>query len=314
MRAYTLEKWYLDALTQDETFVFAYLAIVRFLGSTYAQLSVNLARPGKPGITRSCTLKPKDYVPGLAMIRLSTSNGEMETSSSLCRLRMSFPGVEVQFEHTCSAPIDFGKQPLIIGRDRRHCIDWHPVILDARVSGRIRVDAEQIELNGCPGYVDYLWSNVLPPQTPVRELHWGRIHMSGCSLTYTHAQGSSGKWSRLYARLNDTDIGFDDVQLVKQGATPSPALGLTYPSQVDLQAKNETAQVSVRLIHSAVAIESGFMDDVKAGLFSGLVRSVTKNPRGGKFFARADVLLEHQGTRLELSDVPCIDEYVRFGR
>jgi hypothetical protein len=314
MRAYTLEKWYLDALTQDETFVFAYLAIIRFLGSTYAQFSVNLARPGEPGITRSFTLKPKDYVPGLALTRLNTSNGELEIGAGLCRLRMAFPNVEVQLDHTCSAPFDFGRQPLTIRRDRRHQVDWHPVILDARVSGRIRLDAEQIELNGCPGYCDYLWSNVLPPQNPVKELHWGRIHAPGCSLTYTHAQGSSGRWSRLYARLNDASIVMDDLHLTTQGAIPSPSLGLTYPGRVDLQAKNEASQVSAQLKHSAIAIEAGFMDDVGAGLFSGLVRSVTKDPRGSKLFARADVLLEHQGARLELSDVPCIDEYVRFGR
>jgi len=314
MRAYTFEKWYLDALTRDGTYVFAYLAIIRFLGCTYAQFSVNLARPGRPGITRSFALKPEGYVPGLALTRLNTGNGNLEIGSGLCRLRMAFPGVEVQLEHTCSAPFDFGKQPLTIRKDRRHYIGWHPIILDAQVSGRIRLDAEEIELNRCPGYVDYLWSNVLPPQNPAQELHWGRIHAPGCSLTYTHARGNPGKRSRLYARLSNTDIAFDDVHLVAQGADPSPALGLTYPRQIDLQAQNETARVSVQLRHSAIAIESGFMDEVKAGVLRGFVRAATKDPRGGKFFARADVLLEHQGTRLELSDVPCIDEYVRFGR
>jgi hypothetical protein len=309
-----LEKWYLDVLTQDQTFIFAYLAVIRFLGRTYARLSVSLARPGKSGITRSFTLKPVGYVSGQSLTRLGTSNGILETGSGLCRLGVAFPKFELQLEHACSAPTDFGTQPLTISRDRRHHIDWHPIILDARVSGRLRLDAEEIEFDGCPGYVDYLWSDVLPPQNPVQELHWGRIHTPECSLTYSHAQGSSGKWSRLYARLNDVDVALDDVRLTTQGADPSPALGLAYPGQVDLQAESETAQVSVRLRHSAIAVESGFMDDVNAGLLHGLVRTITKNPRGSKFFARADVRLEHQGTRLELSAVPCINEYVRFGR
>ncbi len=318
MNSYHLAKWFFDALDGDGTYVFGYLSIVEFGGYRTARLSLhaadadgtmNLGSAG-PMILRAA---PGRGFRGPAPLR----DGSFEIGPDLSRLVMrtgvggpNGAEVDLRYEADFLSPAT----PLTMSPDGRRRLLWLPVMPKARVFGEFRIGDRNFELGGQAGYLDYVSSDVLPPRAPVETLHWGRLHSERCDLSWTHVRWRDRVWSRLTGRLDGAPFEADGIEIADSGNERSATLNLDWPTESRLTVRAEDLAFRMGLRRECIAFESGFLAPEEAGarLFSPLLRRWAKDPRGIKYFSRADLEIAAGGKTVVLKDLRCIDEYVKF--
>jgi len=313
MNAYHLAKWYFDVLSDDGTYLLGYLSVVEFAGCRTARLSLHAAPgDGSPGAAAAGPLglirRPARGIPGPLPLR--EGRFEIGTETSRMTLRSGEAGLDLRYAADAAPP----RTPLTMSPGGRRRLLWLPVMPKARVEGWIRIGARRYELTGQPGYLDYVSSDILPPRAPVETLHWGRLHSERCDLSWTHVRWKERTWSRMYGRFEGSPFALDDFAVTDAGRGHSRALDLDWPESSALEAGDGSLALRLELRHERVAVESGFLAPEETGSrrFSSLLRRWAKDPKGIKFFSRADLELRSGGTTATLSGLRCIDEYVRF--
>jgi hypothetical protein len=313
MSAYHLAKWFFDVLSEDGTYLLGYLSVVEFAGYRTARLSLR-ASPGDgpPGPAASATLglrrRPARGI--LGPLPLREGRFEIGTDTSRMILQSGEAGLDLRYDAVAPLP----GEPLRMSPRGRRRLLWLPVMLKARVSGRVRIGSRIFELAGQDGYLDYVSSNILPPWAPVETLHWGRLHSERCDLSWTHVRWRERSWSRMVGRFEGSPFALDDLSVVDAGARHSQALDLDWPDASRLEGRNGALGLRLSLRRERVAVESGFLapEETGSGPFWSFLRRWAKDPKGIKFVCRADLELRSEGTAVIMNDLRCIDEYVRF--
>lgn len=313
MRSYHLAKWFFDALDGDGTYVFGYLSIVEFAGYRTARLSLHAAHAD--GTMRLGSSEPMilEAAPGRGFRGpASLRDGSFEIGSDMSRLvmRTGDAALDLRYEADALSPAT----PLTMSPDGRRRLLWLPVMLKARVYGGLRIGDRNFDLCGQAGYLDYVSSDVLPPRAPVETLHWGRLHSERCDLSWTHVRWRDRVWSRLTGRLDGAPFEADGLEIADSGNERSATLDLDWPKESVLTVRSEGLALRLGLRREHVALESGFLAPEEAGarLFSPLLRRWAKDPRGIKYFSRADLEIAAGGKTVDLKGLRCIDEYVKF--
>jgi hypothetical protein len=300
---YQLEKWYFDFLTPGGDYFFGYFAQVAFLGTHTSELALHLRRAGpKEPVVWSGRTPAAVTNRGADTRTVALASGRIVVSPAASSITIDLPEAALKLEYDARPMADPG---LSIATRRHGAVLWRPVMLGALVEGYVRLRGEAITVLGIPGYVDFLRSTVLPPLVPVRTLCWGRAHDERCDVTYTHATGVRGAWSRLVARVGESVLVSTDVAVEPADWGPSPRLGIRCPERYRLLATGPELRVELEVIHDRAAVESEFISR------SPLLRRITRNPRGVKFTGRAVIKAEHSG-RVFNAELPLVDEYAIF--
>jgi hypothetical protein len=312
MKLFRLEKWYFDFLTPNREFVFCYLGHFDLINNSVTRFNLSIAHPdGSPGVSYQHPLKIERQTTGAASRFIETDHGTVSIRLCECRLHLTFPNVLVNLRYQADLPGRF--QPLFISRNRKNKITWFPLMMPGRVSGQVMLNDSEINISNLGGYIDYLSSDVFPLQTPVRFLYWGRFLNPACTLTYTVAQGINRQWTELIIKMEDTTYALTDLALEVMEEALSPESGLRYPKVYRLKGTKNGERATITVTNLKSAIEASFFDS-EAGLSRRFFEYISKNPKGIKFFARADITLERAGSRFQLLDVPGISEFVQFRR
>jgi hypothetical protein len=229
-----------------------------------------------------------------------TEQGQLSLEPHRLRAELDVPGCRIELDYfppRASGPC----QPLVIPGPSGRAVRWYPLAPLALVSGRVLLDGQAIELDGAPGYADYLFSDLLPRRVPVRLLRWGRLHHPDLVLVYTIAQGVHAReqWSKVLVGAAGTSHLFDDrAELRPDGK-----------ARYAIEARKGDIRVRAAVRRASTALE----DDFVGSGGTSLLRWFANHPRGRKFFARATVQLENGAGQIRLDDAPLFDEEVVFG-
>jgi hypothetical protein len=313
MNRYHLAKWFFDVLSEDGTYILGYLSIVEFPGYRTARMSVHAApADGSPGRAASwpVSLRTGPGQEGTGTVPLGDDRFDIGAEASRLSLRSAETSLDLQYAGDSFPPA----APLIMSPDGRRRLLWLPVMPKALVCGRIRIGDWEVELSGRDGYLDYVSSDVLPPRAPVETLHWGRLHSERCDLCWTRVHWKGRTWSRLYGRTDGAPFTMEGLEIADTGTARSETLDLDWPEASVLTARGGNRSLRLGLRHERPAVESGFLnaEETGAGVFNGILRRWAKDPKGIKFFSRAELEIRDGAGTIHQSGLRCIDEYVKF--
>jgi hypothetical protein len=181
------------------------------------------------------------------------------------------------------------------------------------VSGSVSIGPDVLQVRDAAGYVDHLESTFLPPLVPVRRLYWGRLHNCDFDFAYVKADGGPGKaasWAKAYLREGNTMHEAEDVRMdfrgTVAGSLPAAGDGSDYTLNCGFGVTRLVAEVQhIRPVQQVSFIETA---DIRLPALRAILAKITRNPRGVKFLARADVAVTGRGTH-KVSG-PMIDEVV----
>lgn len=315
---YFFKKWFFDLLTPEHDYVFLYFAFVNLLGKKIGTFDITVTNlHSNLSLHRSTPLHFSSEITDEPMRPEEESPiGDLEVDNEVRRIIVSGADFECSLEY--GPRIVQVPESLEIARDRRSRIIWKPLALRSDVSGVVRVGSKELAVGEADGYADYLYSNVFPSRVPIHTLQWGRIHHDRIDIAYTIARSPLQKqtWAKLYARLEGKILQMTDLSIRQFSSKNCEELHLTYPDSYEVRGRSNGADITIRINHIANAAVSRFLDteEIKNALGRWIVRKLSKDPNGIKFFAKANVEFTSPTGRVELNDVTCIDEFVQFDR
>lgn len=176
---FTLEKWYVDVLSDDGVVLILYLGRVAVLGRPVARFTADLFLPGGVVISGHASVPRVEaggdtLVFGPAVMEPHRIVWETRGISGELHFAPRYESVEL------IAPF------LRVG-DRR--LRWTIEIPDADVSGVVRWNGSERKISG-RGYRDWVWFDIAPWRFPVRELRWGRAVAGSFASAWVEAQTS----------------------------------------------------------------------------------------------------------------------------
>jgi hypothetical protein len=106
----------------------------------------------------------------------------------------------------------------------------------------------------------------------------------------------------------------DEIAVKMNETQTSEHLQINYPVSYEIQGKKDGLNITIQIKHLQEAAISTFVDqkEIKNGLQHRLIRYLSKNPRGIKFFSKASIVIESSNGKQKIEDVIFVDEYVEF--
>jgi hypothetical protein len=316
MLGYYLKKWYFDIQTERNEYIFFYCAFGRLLGFDIRAFNINFNRLGNNHIiSKSIPIRfPKDLSITNQPSKLDIGVGKIIFNYSAFSVDIISNDVKCNLNFTLPSNNSF--IPMAIPGSEKKKINWNPLSLNSRVSGKIEIENDALILNDAQGYIDYLFSTVFPLQAPVHILYWGRIHLAEMDITYTIAIGvpPEQKWCKMFIQMKDSVFEITNLIISTSQVNFSEQLHLTYPSEYEIRGTLHDINIAIQIKHLQEAAHSTFVDhqEMNHKLQSHLTRYLSKNPRGIKFFSQANLQIEITHKKETFNDVLFIDEYVEF--
>lgn len=307
------EKWFLDVLTPDREYILIFHTVTRVLGRQICFVEINAGSldGDRPGFH----LNRKLRVTRREGHTLTAREGHILYEEGMGRIVLPLPGMEIELNVSPTHPSDFNRRGMIIRNQGGGSLDWKPLYIKAMVTGRIRREGELRKIAGI-GYADYLFSDISPLRVPVRELYWGRLHSHDLDLTWSHALGSGSEVlaSRLILFTGGREIILEELTVEPGRWRDYDPPGISCPESFSIRGTAGEIDLRMKVRHLKPAVISEFIENPKdlGRLKHQLLKKISKDPRGIKFFSEADVELSYPDRNMQLSDLLMIDEYVIF--
>jgi hypothetical protein len=285
---YLLRKWYLDLLTPGGDYLFLYFAFVRLAGVTFRSLVLHVAPAGAadPITIPLHAQSHEDRAGEDRHLQVRLDSGAIRIGPEGCQVLVA--NEEVTLDLAFATTTHSGRERVRIDGPRGSHILWEPVGLRYSVEGRVLVRGVRFSVRGGAGYADFLESTVLPPEVPVRRLHWGRVHGPASDLVFMHASGLAGTPSSSRLILRGETIQESDRVLIS--GLPGRSAGASTADGYLLTAPLPGGEFRMTVRHQKTVQKAAFIDQQKFGpLLAALVRKVTRNPRGTKYLSRAEI-------------------------
>ncbi|MFA6483540.1 MAG: hypothetical protein WCW62_13240, partial [Bacteroidales bacterium] len=195
-------------------------------------------------------------------------------------------------------------------------LDWIPLILSGKVTGTIQANGPVMIYQGSSGYCDEVVTDILPWKVPVSRLYWGRLIDNRVSLTYSilQARGSVQKVSRLFMDVDGNQFIIDNLSLEILKREHSQRMNLNYPERYIIRCQQGKVSVTLEISGHQEMVLNDFMDyrKVYGRLATGLLRWISRNPKGIKFRASVKVNIRTAEKEYLIENARMIDEYVEF--
>lgn len=320
MKLFEYEKWFFDVYTSDHAYFIIFISKIDVAGTTKLYLQMHGSNQQESGIYRrifnwGTKLDPLEYGTDAILSRQGKIGFSPDTISLSLTNRRDF-----SINLTYNMPYySFSQQrEMHIQGRKKSSLSWKPVFPRARVNGSVDAGGDFIyHFENETGYSDYVRSTFLPFRIPVESLYWGRLHAPETDLTYSVVRGSGGKkqWGKVYAWHKGQLFEFDVDKVECMEYSHCKELKMYYPDRYSIVAKNSESNLEITVYNHRKLIINDFIGDATymRRLALQILRKVTKNPRGIKFIASADVKMHSPGSVFEYFNLPIIDEYNVFG-
>jgi|GEM_PF-3285818 len=319
MKLFEYEKWFFDVYTSDHAYFIIFISKIDVAGNTKLYLQMHGSNEQDSGAYRKIfnwgiKLDPLEY----GTDAILTRQGKIDFSSDTINLSLTNRDFGIDLTYDLSYSSFAQQSEMSIQGNKKASLSWKPVFPRARVNGSIELREHFIHhFDNETGYSDYVHSTFLPFRIPVESLYWGRMHAPETDLTYSIVQDKSGQkhWGKVYAWHKGQWFEFDVYKVECIEYSQSKTLKIKYPDRYSIVAKNSEANIEITVYNHREMIINDFIGDAiyTRRLALQILRWITKNPRGIKFIATADVKMHSPGSVLEYSSLPIIDEYSIFG-
>lgn len=316
---FSLEKWYFDTLSPKKDFIFFYFASTKILGHFEGRLNLYVIPYDTENIlhrSSNFNFKRDDLYFDQGLIK--TKGCSLDFSDKSCKVTLHFNRDSVDLLYKFNLNKTKTKMPLIIKSKHSHTIKWYPISIKSIVTGKIIIDEREFNIDDYNGYVDHVYSDVFPVRVPIKALYWGRIHHPQCDLTYTYIEAlrNNVTYSQMIICHHNEIIRLNDMSITIGMLKYSERLDLVYPTSLKIYGNKSGFNLEIEVEHVKNAIESEFLDqqNVQSGIKRSIFQMLSRNPRGIKFIAKANLKIKHKNKELEINDAPFISEFVYFGR
>ncbi|MCK5067634.1 MAG: hypothetical protein KAR16_09350 [Bacteroidales bacterium] len=318
MRIFRFEKWFVDVLTLDRDYIIFFHTLLEVLGIRVCFVEVNISRFGEG---HNFHLNRKLKVIKRSGHTISTRQGHILYEEEMGKIMLLLRGMEIELNINPVHPSDFIRLGMKIRKRGNGYLEWKPLYLKAMVEGRIRIEGEREQvmdeekITGT-GYADYLYSTMSPFRVPVRQLYWGRLHSQDLDLTFSYALGAHDEvtGAQMMVQAGGETIRLDKISVHADRWEEFISPGITCPASYMIKASSQRMQLALKVVHLKPAIVSEFMENLKelGRLGLAILRRISREPRGIKFYSSACLEFVLDGQTRKLDEVFMIDEYVKF--
>lgn len=318
MRIFRFEKWYADLLTPERDYIIIFHTLLEVFGIRICFVEVNGSRfEGEQAVHINRRLK------GIKRWEhtVFTRQGHLQYREERGEIKLLLGEMELVLNIKPVHPPDFSSRGLKIRNRGGGYLIWKPLYLKGRLEGRIHFtgDEEQVmneeELTGT-GYVDYLYSTMSPFRVPIRQLYWGRLHSQDLDLTFSYALGIHEKiyGAMMMIQTGGEILWLDEFRIQADRWEKFEPPGISCPGSYVIEARSDRIQLVIKVIHLKHAIVSEFLENPKelGRLRMAVLRLISREPRGIKFYSSANLEFSLDGKIQKLEEIFMIDEYVSF--
>ncbi|HEC41890.1 MAG TPA: hypothetical protein ENI20_03585 [Bacteroides sp.] len=315
MRIFRFEKWFVDVLTAEGDYVIIFHTLTEVFGKKLCFVEVNIGRFEESGDSKGYHFNQKLKLLKREKHTVSTREGDILLEAGLGSMKLSLRDIDLDLVLSPVHHSGFDLPGMRIPETGHRALNWKPLFIKTMVSGKLRLKGDDQQVMG-NGYVDYLISTLSPFKVPVRQLYWGRLHSKDCDLTYSYAMDKNGELvgSQMILQVGGNRIQLDKVEIQPADWKKFDPPGISCPQTYTLEAYDEACRVKMNVIHTKPAIISEFVKNTgELGFLRlALLKKISKNPRGIKFFSVASLDLTIDGRTEKLDNMLMIDEYVKF--
>jgi hypothetical protein len=310
---YHFKKWFFDLNKEDETYVYFFVAEIRFLFFTVRNFTFHCFDNRLATITRSrpvkLNMKKGDWE---ALTIKGKSFGILHTENEL-NIISDFKNLNIMLRISNYLP-DIPGEPLLINHKGRQ-IGWFPLIGSTSASGMIKIDEDVLRFDKSPCYIDHVSSTVLPFNVPIMKMYWGRVIHSKIRISYSLTiSGRGDQHGRCFLTLDERHYSFDQIYYEKITGVNRLSNEDPEGSSYKIIAVEGSNRLVLRIDHLKIAAEGEFIDPkkYKNKILYLLLSRISKNPRGKKYISIVEVNLNLNGQQQQLKNLLCVDEYVLF--
>ena len=318
MRIFRFEKWFADLLTPGQDYIIVFHTLLTVFGIKFCFVEVNISRFAEG---YNIHLNRKLKVIKRAGHTISTRQGHILYEAGMGKIMLSLRGMEIELNISPVHPFDLHGREMKIQNRGGGYLAWKPLYLKAMVAGKIRFIGEEgqemdEETFTGTGYVDYLKSTMSPFRIPVRQLYWGRLHSQDLDLTFSYVLGihENVSGAQMMIQTGGETLWLDTITVQADQWEDFKSPGISCPASYVVEGSSQRMQLLLKVVHLKPAIVSEFMKNPKElGRFGlAVLRGISKEPRGIKFYSSASLEYKFDGQKRRLNEVFMIDEYVGF--
>jgi hypothetical protein len=218
---FSLEKWYIDTILDDGTLLIVILGEMHVLGLHRAGVIADLFFPDGHSVHGHSSAAHIEVENGCVTVG--------ETEMSIGHLIWRTDSLRGELYFSPRSPPAALQDPLITGENR--ALRWVIEVPDADADGSVTWGDTTLAVRG-RGYHDFVSTDLLPWQFPVRELHWGRAVLGEhatvwMAVSRTESGPIRGRWTdgRIYDSAEHPHLE-DERTLIDRDVADTPGLHL----------------------------------------------------------------------------------------
>jgi hypothetical protein len=316
MKLFEFKKYFFDIFSEEANYLFFFISILK-IGKTYnSYIQIQYARPDSSGkYSLNYSLKAKLKLIDSQLNQITFFEGVINFEEESIIIYIATPSYKIDLNYTTAHLESNIINPLFIKTSENTSLSWIPVQIKALVNGSISTTENVLNYNNASGYIDLVKTSILPFNLHIQKLLWGRLHHEKVDMTYSLIIDENNKSeSLLILHFKSMNIEFRNIEYQVLNEKINPDLNITYPDKIILTAKNETYCITLEIIDHKEVIINEFMDpgDQYNKAFFWIMRRMTKNPKGIKFLAKANIFLEESLNKSVFHNLSLIDEFVYF--
>lgn len=310
---YKFQKWFFDLNVDEDTYIYFILVEIKFLFFKIRNFTFHYYHYPTGSIIKSKSIQIDTVNGGLESLNakgkqmvISHKHDNLEITSYFDDLKLNLKIYNYQKSHS--------RDSLIISRNNNK-IEWYPVPLFMTASGTLFIDKNILQIEKSPVYIDYVFSDILPFNTPVSKMFWGRLLHAEIIITYSVVYNAKGQaQSKCFVLFHNQQLSFSDIQYIKIKGLPEGQEDESDESIYRLVAGEGEANLTLNIRHMKTAAAGAFIvpEKYKFKMAYRILNRISKKPGGKKFISKADISLVLNGENYRWEELDCIDEYVIF--
>jgi len=310
---YFFKKWFFDLNVDEETYIYFILVEIKCFFFTIRNFTFHHYHYPDGSITKSKTMHISLNKGDWENLQVKGKRLQIVPGADNLYIISEFPDLEINLDiknyHKAYSRECFIIQP------KNKKITWFPVPLYMTATGSIEMDQKQLKIEDAPVYIDHVTSDILPFNTPVIKMYWGRWLHPDFLLSYSIVFTPGGKeWSECVLILNKQCYRFTDLQYIRMSGLSEEEENEQDENSYQLLAGEGTNSLTMNIHHRRTAAEGAFIDPEQYKFKNAyrLLNKISKNPRGKKFISEAELTLDINRKHYEWQKLSGIDEYVLF--
>jgi hypothetical protein len=310
---YQFKKWFFDLNADEESYVYFILVEIQFFFFKIRNFTFHYFHYPDGSLTISRNIRLTLHKKGWDNLDIKGKELNINHIKKNLTITSDFNDLKINLTYN-----PFHKEYLCEGLlipHKKKRISWFPLTEFMTASGTIEINKKLLRIEKVPAYIDNVYSDILPMNTPVLKMFWGRLMQPDIMLTYSIVFTPEGnQHSTCIVMMNQQQFTFTDIHYHKIKGLPDGQEDDTDENIYQLTVKNGISTLSIFIYHRNTAAFGAFIDPEQYKFKSAfnLLNKVSKNPRGKKFISQADIILDLPGYHYKKEKLIFIDEYVVF--